>query len=188
MLEATLVEEALAALDFLAGLTLEGGQRARLVEGVASLVATLQRMLDVAEDDAWRSTLQRGIERGERLFGRLTSADFRARVLHWLGPSPLRAQRRIDPGLPRTEIVGQGKRLAREIMTNPSLFATDLQDWIADSDAQNAGYFLHALGELDRGQTWLRALEDRIDRARGVFALSDYVTGWHAAAPMHAEA
>lgn len=182
-----LAEEATAALEFLATCPLDGSQRSQLVEGVALLLATLQKVVAVAEGNEWRVTLQSCMTRGETLFTQLTSGDFRSRFFHWLGPTPLRAHRRMGERASYTETIEQGKKLAAETLANPSLFENDLQDWVTDVHAQNGGYFLRHLGELDCGRTWLQALGKRLGRPNGVSALGIYVAGWYAAAQEEAE-
>jgi hypothetical protein len=182
-----LAEEATAALEFLAGCTLDGSQRARLVEGVAYLLATVKKIVEGAEDEEWRIKLRSYIERGDQLFTQLTSSDFRSRFFHWLGPTPMRAHVRKGEHADYSEVPKQGRRLAEEVISSPSLFQEDLQDWVTDEHAQNGGYFLRSLGELDLGQRWLENLEKRLDRKRGIFALGIYVAGWFSAALTDAE-
>lgn len=182
-----LAEEATTALEFLASCSLDGSQRARLVEGVAYLLATLKKILGGAEDAEWRIKLRSCIERGEQLFTQLTSSNFRSRFQHWLGPTPMRAHVRKGEHADYSEISQQGRKLAEEVIATPSLFGADLLDWVAEEHAQNGGYFLRALGELDQGQMWLKPLEERINRLNGISSLGLYVAGWSLAAPTDAE-
>ncbi len=188
ILEVGLIEEAIAALEFVTVHPLEGSQRATLIEGVVGLVQNLHRMVTTAESDEWRASIEGAIGRGEALFRRLTSADFHARFLHWTGPSPMRVHRRRGEDIDTAEIAAEGRRLAEEIITQPALFSVELQDWVTDTHAQHVGYFLIRLGELGAGKYWLKAFEQRLARPRGVAAIATYVVGWSTVAPAGAEA
>jgi hypothetical protein len=165
ILEVGLIEEAIAALEFLAAHPLEGSQWATLIEGIVGLVQDLRRMVSAAEDDEWRALLEGAIVRGETLFNRLTSADFYARFLHWTGPNPMRVHRRRGEDIDTAEIVAQGRQIAEEIISQPALFSVELQNWITDTHAQHGWYFLIRLGELDRGERWLKAFEQQLGLA-----------------------
>ncbi|MGH9426471.1 MAG: hypothetical protein ACRD2L_09235, partial [Terriglobia bacterium] len=182
-----LAEEATAALEFLASCPLDGSQRARLVEGVAYLLATVKKIVEGAEDEEWRIKLRSCIERGDQLFTQLTSSDFRSRFQHWLGPTPMRAHVRKGEHANYSEIGQQGRKLAEEVIATPSLFEADLLDWVTEKHAQNGGHFLHALGEFDQDRRWLRSLEERLYRQNGTPALEIYVAGWFSTAPLDAE-
>ncbi len=176
-----LIEEAVAALEFLERLSLDGSQRASVVEGASFLVINMTEAAKGAQDAQWRKTLEEGINRGEALFTQMTSVDFPSRFMHWLGPNPLRAHRRMGEEAEVSEIAEQGKRLAEEVISDPTLFTPDLQDWITGEHAKNSGHLLYPLGKLDRGQAWLGPLEKRLDRPLGVGALGIYVLGWFSA-------
>lgn len=188
VLEVGLVEEAIEGLEFLSNLPPDADERARLAEAVAFLVSDLRKRVAAVQDVEFRTVVQRALERGEALFERLTSGDFSARFMHWLGQAPMRARRRMGEPANHEDIVRQGERLAQEVNADPSRFGVDLQDWITSGQASNGGYFLFPLGQLDSGKAWLGALEARIERPGGVNAVGIYVAGWFTKAPDEVEA
>ncbi len=177
-----LLDEAVSGLEFLASESLDASERAKLVEGVAFTIRHLKDAVPKAGEDS-RASLHGYITRGEALFSRLTSADFRSRFLHWLGPTPLRAHRRLKDDTDRSVILTEAKRLAEEVIADPALLEPDLSDWIADEQAQNAGSFLYHLGSLDKGELWLEKLERRLEKPRGVSDVGIYVAGYFSVDP-----
>jgi hypothetical protein len=185
--EVGIPEEGMSALEFLAGLELTPSVKTVVVDSIASLVSAIRSSLPQIPDADTRALREQLADRGDALFTRMTTEDFRARFHHWLGPAPMRPRRRLYGAGGWDEMRAEAERLAADVIARPELLTDDLLDWAIGDEASHAGLFLWHLGRLDRGRRWLRPLEARVPQMRVGGALATYLAAWAESDPATAD-
>jgi hypothetical protein len=152
------------------------------VSGLVDAIRQAQTNLEVQSAKADNETLTKYRAMGEEMEAmvhQLESTDFPTRLRRWTGDWSREDNTNIaeegQPPVYRSE--KEIRALASQVVTNPELLTTDLQNWLCSAEAKKAYRFFWWLGKLDSDQSLLPALEKLAKLDEGAAAFGSYCGG-----------